>query len=416
MNISGGTQRQALELANHLQNMGYKISVYTAYYNKERCYPVLLENLNVKYLFHDNRREIEEKKNKKLLEKSMLFLKNILSIWLSVFKEEKLYNRLTDLIDRDLDLLNCHDYGVYPVSAKYKRKTAIPVVWQMNDLPVYKLSFNNLKAILEFIISPIKLIRWWHGRYIRKMDSIMVLDNLNKNKLKDNLGIESTIVRSGLDIKKFSYVEKKVNKENLRLLSNSIFYPYRRLEDLIEASRILREKNVKFELTHVGTDENCKWYAEKIYRMIKKSNLSDLIRFYGFVSEEKLIELYSAADIFVFPSHHQTWGLTVFEAMACGTPVIVTTSCGASEVLTNEETALMVPSKSPGKIAEAIIRLKEDSKLREKLSMNGRMFVEKNIRWDIYTKSVVEVFKKVLDAKKITQGGEPMKKALITGV
>ena len=399
MNISGGTQRQALELANHLQNIGHKISVYTAYYNKEKCFPDLLEYLNVKYLFLDKRREVETRK-KKPLEKTLLFLKNLLSIWLSVVREEKVYNRLADLIDRDLDLLNCHDYGVYSVAAKYKHKTNVPIVWQMNDLPVYKLNFKNFKGVLEFIISPIKLVRWWHRKYIRQMDAIMVLDNLNKKKLKDNIGVESIVIRGGLDLKKFSYIEKSsINENKLTLLSNSIFYPYRRLEDLIGALQILGKNHVKYELNHIGTDRNCKWYAEKIYKMVKKANLSDSTKFHGFVSEEKLIELYSGADIFIFPSYNQTWGLVVFEAMACGIPVIVTNSCGASEVLTNEINALIVPAKSPVKIAEAIIRLKEDHELREKLSINGRKHVEKYISWDFYAKNVADAFMDVLENK-----------------
>jgi len=83
--------------------------------------------------------------------------------------------------------------------------------------------------------------------------------------------------------------------------------------------------------------------------MIKQFSLSDCVVFHGHISEEKLVEFYSTSDIFVFPNYPQTWGLAVFEAMGCGTPVVVSTSCGASEVLTDKENAILVPPKSPEK-------------------------------------------------------------------
>jgi len=400
LNISGGTQRQALELAINLQNMGHNIKVYTVYYDKERCYPDLLDKLDIKYLYSDNRDDLGRRSNN-LFKK--VFIK-VFSYWMLLLKAEKLYDSLTNLIDKDLDLLCCHDYGVYPVGGKYKIKTGVSVVWQMNDLPIYKASFDNLKGVIKFILSPMRgeiFLRLKNIGYIKKMDKIVVMDYLNKNKLKDNLGLESTIVRNGLDIEKFKFNERKSLSNKLKIVSNGIFFPWRRLEDLIEALRIIKDKGIELELNHVGTDVRNKQYAEKIYNLVKKFGLSDCVVFHAHVSEEKLIKLYSTSDIFVFPNYPQTWGLAVFEAMGCGTPAIVSTGCGASEVLTDGENAFLIPSKSPEKIADAIIRLKDSPDLWRKLSINGREFVEKNIRWDLYAENMMKVFNEVLEEKTV---------------
>ena len=398
LNISGGTQRQALELAINLQNMGHNIKVYTVYYDKERCYPDLLDKLDIKYLYSDNRDDLGRRSNN-LFKK--VFIK-VFSYWMLLLKAEKLYDSLTNLIDKDLDLLCCHDYGVYPVGGKYKIKTGVSVVWQMNDLPIYKASFDNLKGVIKFILSPMRgeiFLRLKNIGYIKKMDKIVVMDYLNKNKLKDNLGLESVIVRNGLDIEKFKFKEREILGNKLKIMSNGIFFPHRRIEDLIQALWIIKNKNIKFELNHVGTDIRGKGYAGKIYRMVRQFNLSDYVKFHGHVSEEKLIELYSTSDIFVFPNYPQTWGLAVFEAMGCGIPVIVSTGCGASEVLTDGKNALLVPPKSHEKIASAIIKLKENPDLWRNLSINGRKFVEENIRWDLYVENMVKVFNEVLKEK-----------------
>lgn len=400
LNISGGTQRQALELAVNLQNMGHNVKVYTVYYDKEKCYPDLLDKLDIKYLYSYDRDNLSRRSNN-LLKK--VFIK-FLHYWIQLLKREKLYNNITDLIDKDLDLICCHDYDVYSIGAKYKIKTGAPIVWQMNDLPIYKANFKNLKNIIKFFLSPIRGDKK-HIRYIRKIDKIVVMDYLNKNKLKDNLGLESIVVRNGLDIKKFRFNERTLFDNKLKILSNGIFFPWRRIEDLVEALRIIKDKGIEFELNHVGTDIRCKLYAQKIYKMVKKFGLSDCVVFHGHTSEEKLIELYSASDVFVFPNYPQTWGLTVFEAMGCGTPVIVSTGCGASEVLTDGENALLVQPKSPEKIADAIMKLKGNPELWKKLSISGRSFVEKNIRWDLYAENMLKVFNEVLE-ERITRNAK----------
>lgn len=391
LNISGGTQRQALELATHLQNMGHDVKVYTAFYDKGKCYTDLLDRLNVKCLdyFYDRNRGL---------------FKKFFSPWFNLIIWGKIYDDLANLIDEDLDLLCCHGQEVYAVGSKYKDRTGVPVVWQMNDLStyVYKTNIKNLKDIIKFVLSPIRgntFLKLRHIRYINKIDKIVVMDYLNKIKLIDNLGIESRVVRNGLDIEEFNFKERRFLGNKLRILSNGIFYPWRRLEDLVEALRIVKNEGIEFELNHIGTDIRCKQYAKKIYNMVKKLNLSANVKFHGNVSEEKLIELYSTSDIFVFPNYPQTWGLAVFEAMGCGVPVIVSTGCGASEVLTDGENALLIPPKSPEKIVDAIIRLKNRPDLWRKLSINGRKFVEKNIRWDLYVENMLKIFNVVIQEK-----------------
>lgn len=394
LSISGGSTRQVLELALNLQNMGHQVRVYTVYYNNKMCYPSLLDNLDVKYVFNGevSSRMINESLNN-------IFTK-LLPGWITLFKTEKLYDSLISLIDSDLDIICCHDNGVYVTAAKYKDKTGIPVVWQLNDLPIYKYRFIDLKDVLRNVVSPIRgefFLKIKHTHYIKKLNRIVVMDNLNKKKLRDNLGLEGTIVRNGLDIEKFHFNEKRYNGSKLKILSSGIFFPWRRIEDLIEAVKIISDKGIDFELNHVGTDIRDKRYANKIYKMVKKADLSDHVKFHGYISEEKLIELYSTSDVFVFPNYPQTWGLSVFEAMGCGTPVIVSNGCGASEVLEDEKNALLVPPKSPDKIADALIRLKENPDLWRKLSINGRRFVEENIRWDLYAENMLKVFNEVLE-------------------
>jgi glycosyltransferase involved in cell wall biosynthesis len=133
-------------------------------------------------------------------------------------------------------------------------------------------------------------------------------------------------------------------------------------------------------------------YARRIYAEVARAGLSSFVDFLGEVPEDRLCSLFREADAFVFPNSPQTWGLAVFQAMACGTPAIVSRGAGASEVLTHGKNAILVDPFSPAQIADAVERLRENEGLWESLHVEGRRFVEENIRWDLYAERVREVF------------------------
>ena len=63
------------------------------------------------------------------------------------------------------------------------------------------------------------------------------------------------------------------------------------------------------------------WFSPKVREAARVSGVADRIQFAGFVSDEDLLHLYNACDLFVFPSFYEGFGLPVLEAMACGRAV-----------------------------------------------------------------------------------------------
>jgi glycosyltransferase involved in cell wall biosynthesis len=302
----------------------------------------------------------------------------------------------------DVDVINYHsplaDKYIYQAAYICKKKYGIPTVWMMNDLP------GNLKAPktnqqIKFIFD---LIRGGPiGRYIDKgritqIDQIVVLDKMNRDLVKRDIGLEAEIVRSGLDLEEFKFRKRRPNKRGFKILATGIFLPHRRFEDLIIALNILREKGYHMTLNLIASDVYSKPYAQKIVELVSVLNIKGQVNFLGAVSEEELVNNYSHSDVFVFPNHPQTWGLAVFEAMASGTPVIVSTGAGASEVLTDGENALLVSPRRPEEIAACLQKLFNDERLWERLSTNGRKFVEENIRWDLYGGKMLQLFQKIM--------------------
>jgi len=89
------------------------------------------------------------------------------------------------------------------------------------------------------------------------------------------------------------------------------------------------------------------------------------IHFPGFVQREGLPEFYALADVLIFPTHSDTWGLVVNEAMSCGLPVIVTNVAGCvADLVQDGRNGFVVPPRNPSQLAASMARLAKDSGLR----------------------------------------------------
>jgi glycosyltransferase involved in cell wall biosynthesis len=202
------------------------------------------------------------------------------------------------------------------------------------------------------------------------------------------------VVQSGLDHAEFPYRPRNGldPRRPIRILAVGILFPHRRFEDLLIAVRLLKDRGANVSGTIAGDYNPGHPYAKKLQELAVSQGIRERISFAGRVSDAELLRLYQENDIFVFPSHLQSWGLAVFEAMSCGLPVVVSETAGASEVLEHKKTALIIAPKSPEAIAAAITALTEDPRLYRRLSENGRMFVESRLSWPRYADQMLNIF------------------------
>jgi glycosyltransferase involved in cell wall biosynthesis len=231
---------------------------------------------------------------------------------------------------------------------------------------------------------------------IKNIKKIVVLDKRNVALAKSYYNRDSIIVRGGMDLDMFKNItiEKVFKKDRYQLFLSSIFFPWRRFEDVVDAVEILKHKGYTNFNVHINgiTDRAPSYYLSIVDRIAKK-NVGDYIHITTGLSEPELIQAYAKTDIFIFPNHNQTWGLAVFEAMLAGCATIVSKTSGASEILTDNENALLVNPKSPEEIAEKIALLLDDPKKLESISKNGIEFVRKNLSWKRYAQEMAQVLK-----------------------
>jgi glycosyltransferase involved in cell wall biosynthesis len=111
------------------------------------------------------------------------------------------------------------------------------------------------------------------------------------------------------------------------------------------------------------------WKTARLHRRIARSPFRDKIHVTGYAARDAARELYRAAEVFVYPSLAEGFGLPVLEAMACGTPVVASTADALVEV--GGDAALYAPPRDVEALARAIEQALEDDPLRATLAAAG---------------------------------------------
>jgi glycosyltransferase involved in cell wall biosynthesis len=102
------------------------------------------------------------------------------------------------------------------------------------------------------------------------------------------------------------------------------------------------------------------------------------VLFPGYVPYERLPRFYCASDAFVFPSHSDTWGMALNEAMAAGLPIITTSATGAiGDLVVAGGNGLVVPPSQPARLGAAIRQLGTDESLRRRMGRESLRLVER---------------------------------------
>jgi glycosyltransferase involved in cell wall biosynthesis len=138
------------------------------------------------------------------------------------------------------------------------------------------------------------------------------------------------------------------------LLSVSTIEPRKNLEGILRAFALIRDK-IPHELHVIGARG---WKSENLPRMVESLDIGGRVRFEDFVPIEKLALYYNSAEMLVFPSFFEGFGLPVLEAMACGCPVIASNAASLPEVA--GRAAVFVDPQELGQISDAIRFLVEN--------------------------------------------------------
>lgn len=212
----------------------------------------------------------------------------------------------------------------------------------------------------------------------KKARRIITLSQNSKRDIVNNLNVPSEkvdVVAMGVH-RSFNRIDDAAKLEGIRakyavgdrmILFVGNLEPKKNIERIIEAFHVLkRDRGIEHKLVIAGKKG---WKYSGIFDAVDKLQLSGDVRFLGYVPREDLPPLYNTADVFVFPSLYEGFGIPPLEAMACGTPVVTSNVSALPEVV--GDAAIFVDPGNVGEIAEGIFRVISDGDLRKGLAAKG---------------------------------------------
>ena len=190
----------------------------------------------------------------------------------------------------------------------------------------------------------------------------------------------------------YLYSKYRIDRNKKILLYVGNKKPHKNIAKLIKAMSLLENKE---NYTLVLSGKGFEGYNE-LENLSDKLGLNELIIHTGIVSDEELVDLYNLADLFVFPSLYEGFGIPLLESMACGTPVICSNSSSLPEVV--GDAALMFDPNDEVELARSIEGVLSNKQLYKELIEKGYKRVRK-FTWEDCRRKTEEVYKNMLKRK-----------------
>ncbi len=175
------------------------------------------------------------------------------------------------------------------------------------------------------------------------------------------------------------------------ILAVGVLEPRKNLTTLMDAFAELKRRGTLPDLKLVLAGGRG-WLVDGILEHRAASPVRDDILFPGFIADELLPAVYSAANVLAFPSLYEGFGLPVLEAMACGTPVVSSNASCLPEVAAGA--ALMVEPTDTGALTDALERVLDDDALHADLSRKG-LERARRYSWKAAAERLLRVYKRV---------------------
>ncbi len=240
-----------------------------------------------------------------------------------------------------VDIIHAHiSYPAGYIAYRISHEMGIPYIISehMGPFPFDSLKNQNGKPIEAIQIA------------LRNANGIMVPSNFLAKQIADYTTQEIQVIPNFIDFELYQGVEKRNDKFTITYLGRLV--EAKGLKDLMEALEKLDFDNWHCEI--IGEGSLRPW----LENFINKRQLSNKVQLRGNITlTEKKVEILAKSDVLILPSHYETFGIALIEAMACGKPVI-STNCGGPQEIITKENGLLIGVGMSDKLTTAIIQIR----------------------------------------------------------
>ena len=286
------------------------------------------------------------------------------------------------------DIVHGTNYNVYP----YQKSRKV--------MSIYDLSFIKYPNYIDSVVKT-------YGDRVKKClkwtDLVLTISESSKSDIIEYLNVEperiyvtplaSRYHSNFFPDEKVEQLKQSINYDFSQpyILFVSTIEPRKNIEALISAFNYLKDKfKIEHHLILIGQKG---WHHEPIFAAIERSPWENHIHHLNYLADELVALFYSQADVFVYPSHYEGFGLPVLEAMTLGAPVITSNTSSLPEVA--GDAALLIEPDDPTHLANAILKVISDSQLRNELIQKGQERA-KLYSWERTAKETLKAYQSLL--------------------
>ncbi len=197
--------------------------------------------------------------------------------------------------------------------------------------------------------------------------------------------MDACLIPNGVHTKAFHEARKHIKAVPGRILFVGRLEPMKGVDTLLGAFALLQDKTLHLRIVGTGSQ------FPMLERLAKKLGTADRVTFAGRVPPEKIAEEYAAAELFCALSRSEALGNVFLEAQAAGCAVVGTGIGGIPDVVKNGETGLLVRCDDPAGAADAIMRIRSDSKHTAYMREKAMKFAE-SFEWSAIAKRYGELY------------------------
>ena len=226
------------------------------------------------------------------------------------------------------------------------------------------------------------------------------------------------VVPCGVNLDRFRPVKKADARKQLGFDDNESivlyvgrFSPLKGIDRLLKAMTRLRQQK-RLRLVIIGGDGRTAPDSIELQRLSSELGIQHLVRFAGRIEQDDLPPYYSAADLLVVPSYHESFGLVALESLACGTPVIATAVGALDSIILEGKTGCIVADPKPPVFAKAI----GDFISKHKNNMESAHAIRESVRkfsWTYVADAMIDEYWRILNCYDASNLGNTSSKAAL---
>ncbi|MCD4841465.1 MAG: glycosyltransferase family 4 protein [Methanosarcinales archaeon] len=292
------------------------------------------------------------------------------------WKARKFIKKLMEENEYDI----CHAFFSVPCGAiAYLFRDKIPYIVSLrgSDVPGFNDRFGFQYVFLKPIIKKV-----WR-------DAKAVVSNsqgLKELALKTSSSQEISVIYNGIDVSEFDPNFDKRDNNEIKIVCVARLIERKGLKYLIEAIGELKDNNIKLIIVGEGNQE------EELNKLSVELKISDSVDLKGYVSHDRIADIYKSSDVFVLPSLNEGMSNALLEAMGTGLPVIVTDTGGTHELI--DGNGIIVPMGDSNAIAEAIRGLMNDPDTRMRMGTRSREIAEQ-MGWSTVSEAYLRLYEEL---------------------